>query len=186
MQVASQAITTASATDAVALLVADVDHFQRIVDVQGEEAGRQVLDTIFELVRRNLRQRDAVARPGGDELLILLRNAPGEALLLANRLCATVRGHIFDIAGMGDVRVTISVGVASAPEHGTTYPSLHAAADRARIRLKAQGRDGAAVAPLAHHETLHRPLDIERFAGSLPAGTYPREHLDRLRDEWRE
>lgn len=165
MQVASQAITTASATDAVALLVADVDHFQRIVDVHGEDAGRQVLDTIFELVRRNLRQRDAVARPGGDELLILLRNAPGEALLLANRLCATVRGHIFDIAGMGDVRVTISVGVASAPEHGTTYPSLHAAADRARIRLKAQGRDGAAVAPLAHHETLHRPLDIERFAG---------------------
>lgn len=166
VQAASEAIAAASPTATIALLVADVDHFQRLADAGGEAVAREVLDTLFELVRRNLRQRDLVARPGGDELLVLLQTAPGEALSLANRLCAAVRGHLFGTLPDGsELRATISVGVACAPEHGTTYASLHAAADRARIRLKSQGRDGAAVAPLAHHEPLHRPLDIDRFAG---------------------
>jgi len=55
--------------------------------------------------------------------------------------------------------------VASAPDHGTTYQALLAAADAARVRLKSQGRDGAALAAMPGHDAPQRRLDIERFAG---------------------
>ena len=77
-----------------------------------------------------------------------------------------MRGHLFPGTDQGVApRVTISIGVASAPDHGTTYQALHAAADAARVRLKAQGRDGAALAAMAGHDAPQRRLDIERFAG---------------------
>lgn len=166
VQTASEAIGAASPAAAVALLVADVDHFRRVADTHGEAAAKQLLDMLFELVRRNLRQRDLLARPAGDELLVLLATTPADALQLANRLCAAVRAHPFEVVADGaPLHVSISVGVACAPEHGATYAALHSAADAARIRLKALGRDGAAMATTAPQETVHRPLDIERFAG---------------------
>jgi tetratricopeptide (TPR) repeat protein len=125
-----------------------------------------VLRTIFDLARANLREGELLAHPGGDELVALLRASASAARDVAERLCAAVRGHPFPGTDQGAApRVTISIGVASAPDHGTTYQALHAAADAARVRLKAQGRDGAALATLAGHDAPQRRLDIERFAG---------------------
>jgi hypothetical protein len=125
-----------------------------------------VLRTIFDLVRANLREGELVAHPGGDELVALLRASSTAAHDVAERLCAAVRGHLFPETDQGaPPLVTISIGVASAPDHGTTYQVLHAAADAARVRLKSQGRDGAALASLPGHDAPPRPLDIERFAG---------------------
>src|SRR5204863_2316364 len=150
----------------IALLVADVDHYRRIADEYGEEYADRVLRTIFELARANLREGELVAHPGGDELVALLRASTLAAREVADRLCAAVRGHLFPGTDQGaGPRVTISIGVASAPDHGTTYQALHAAADAARVRLKSQGRDGAALASLPGHDTSPRRLDIERFAG---------------------
>lgn len=107
-----------------------------------------------------------MAHPGGDELVALLRASSSAARDVADRLCAAIRGHIFPDTDRGVApRVTISIGVASAPEHGLSYQLLHAAADAARVRLKSQGRDGAAIAPLPGHEVPQRRLEIERFAG---------------------
>ena len=150
----------------IALLVADVDHFRRLAETYGEGYASQVLRTLFEIARANLREGELVAHPGGDELVALLRASVATAREIAERLCAAVRGHHFPETDRGaGPRVTISIGVASAPEHGTTYATLHAAADAARVRLKAQGRDGALLAPLPNHELPYRPLDIDRFAG---------------------
>src|SRR5215471_10239036 len=149
----------------IALLVADVDHYRRIADEFGQPYAESVLRTIFDLARSNLREGELVAHPGGDELVALLRASTSAAHEVAERLCAAVRGHLFPSTDHGaGPRVTISIGVASSPDHGTTYPSLHAAADAARVRLKAQGRDGAALAALPS-ATPQRRLDIERFAG---------------------
>lgn len=121
--------------------------------------------TIFDLARANLREGELVAHPGGDELVALLRASTSAAHEVAERLCAAVRGHHFPSTDHGPgPRVTISIGVASAPDHGSTYQALHAAADAARVRLKAQGRDGAALAAPAS-KIPQRRLDIERFAG---------------------
>ncbi len=166
MDAASRATASATPASAVSLLIADVDHFRRIIDASGESVAQGVLDRIQEIVGVDLREEDLIADPQGDEIMILLRAPTAEALQVAHRLCGAVRGHAF--AGVTAPRaVTISVGVAGAPEHGSTFQQLHAAADGARIRLKSRGRDGAALAPLAHHEPLHRPLDIDRFAGRL-------------------
>jgi hypothetical protein len=103
-------------------------------------------------------------------VVVLLNASASEAKHVADRLCAAVRGHPFpgSAADPGAApRVTISIGVAAAPEHGTTFAALHAAADAARVSLKSQGRDGAALATPAHHERLHRELAIDRFAGRV-------------------
>ena len=152
----------------IALLVADVDHYRHLADDYGEEYAERVLRTIFELARANLREGELVAHPGGDELVALLRASTSAARDVAERLCAAVRGHLFPESDRGPApRVTISIGVASAPDHGLSYQVLHAAADAARVRLKTQGRDGVAVAPLPGHEVPRRPLDIDRFAGRV-------------------
>lgn len=148
------------------MLVADVDHYRRLADEFGQPYAESVLRTIFDLARANLREGELVAHPGGDELVALLRASTSTAREVAERLCAAVRGHLFPSTDHGrPPRVTISIGVATAPDHGTTYQALHAAADAARVRLKAQGRDGAALAVVPGHEAPHRRLDIERFAG---------------------
>ena len=150
----------------IALLVADVDHYRQLADTYGEEYADQALRTILDLVRSNLREGELVSHPGGDELVALLRASASTARDVAERLCAGVRGHLFPETERGpSPRVTISIGVASAPEHGTTYAALHAAADAARVRLKSLGRDGAALAPSTSHELPYRPLSIDRFAG---------------------
>ena len=148
------------------MLVADVDHYRRIAEEFGQPYADSVLRTIFELARSNLREGELVADPGGDELVALLRASAPSAREIAERLCAAVRGHLFPSTDhRPPPRVTISIGVATAPDHGITYQALHAAADAARVRLKAQGRDGAAVAALPGHEAPPRRLDIDRFAG---------------------
>ncbi|MFL5614694.1 MAG: ATP-binding protein [Gemmatimonadaceae bacterium] len=163
----------------IALLVADVDHYRRLVDEFGEAYAEQALKAIFDLARANLREGELVAHPGGDELVALLRASTTAARDIADRLCAAVRGHLFPESDRGPApRVTISIGVASAPEHGLSYQVLHAAADAARVRLKAQGRDGVAVAPLAGHEATGRRLDIERFAGRAEEFRSLVRHLD--------
>ena len=138
------------------------------------------MQSILELVRRGLRQGDLASQAGGDELLVWMTATAAEAREVAERLCASVRGHQFPAGNGGAIpRVTISVGVAAAPEHGTTFAALHAAADRARLRLKSQGRDGAALAAPPGAEPQHRPLDIDRFAGRVEE----RRELTRRLDE---
>ena len=150
----------------IALLVADIDQYRGLAETYGDVYAQQVLRTIFDIARTNFREGELVSHPGGDELVALLRASAATARDVAERLCAAVRGHLFPETDNGPgPRVTISIGVASAPEHGTTYAALHSAADAARVRLKAQGRDGAALAPLLNQELSYRPLGIDRFAG---------------------
>ena len=150
----------------ISLLVADVDHYRRLAESFGQDYAELVLHTIFDLARANLREGELVAHPGGDEFVALLRASASAARDVAQRLCAAVRGHLFPETDQGvPPLVTISIGVASAPDHGTTYQALHAAADAARVRLKSQGRDGAALASLPGHDASPRRLDVERFAG---------------------
>jgi hypothetical protein len=81
---------------------------------------------------------------------------------VGERLCAAVRIHSFgDRLG----RLTLSMGSASAPEHGGSFDALVNAAASALQRIQNQGRDGAGAAPLHHHEALRRPLSIDRLAG---------------------
>ncbi|MGH7663307.1 MAG: ATP-binding protein [Gemmatimonadaceae bacterium] len=157
------------ATQAVSLLIIDVDRFKLVNDRHGHLQGDDVLVEVSDILRRNLRGYDVAARYAGDEFVLLLPDTPSEgARDVAERICAAVRGHSFELRDRpGAITVTASVGVASFPEHGEDYDTLFAAADRALYHVKRHGRDGSAVAPLPGAEPIPMPLSIERFVGRV-------------------
>ena len=125
--------------------------------------------TLF--ARRNLRGTDAVAT-AGDELIVLL-DAPGlVADAVAERLLAATRTHVFS-GGASDrsLRLTLSIGVACAPEHGATMDDLLAAARASRLIA---GRDGLAFALAGRRNT----LEVGRFVGRTEQLTQLTDALD--------
>ena len=89
-----------------------------------------------------MREVDTLARYGGDEFTILLGGSSHrDALQIAERIRSGVEGHVFEI-GPGDrVELTLSIGVASFPDHGASRESLLEASDQAMYRAKSLGRN---------------------------------------------
>ncbi|MDQ4081126.1 MAG: GGDEF domain-containing protein, partial [Gemmatimonadota bacterium] len=141
----------------VSLLVIDIDLFKLVNDTFGHLQGDRVLIEIADLLRQNLRSDDLAARYAGDELVALLPNTPADrAREVAERLCAAVRGHAFQVRDRDDkLSVSISIGVATSPENGSDPDALFAAADRALYQVKRHGRDGVAVAAAGAGESGH-------------------------------
>ena len=112
--------------------------------------------TLF--ARRNLRGTDALTTVG-DELIVLLDAPSLVADAVAQRLLAATRTHVFS-GGASDrsLRLTLSIGVACAPEHGTAVDALLAGARAGRL---VAGRDGHALAMSGRRNT----LEVERFVG---------------------
>jgi diguanylate cyclase (GGDEF)-like protein len=125
-----------------ALLLFDIDHFKRINDTFGHQAGDFVLARVAKIAGGTVRTEDIFARYGGEEFVILCRGVPLEnAGILAERLRALIELSAFEHEGTR-VSVTISVGVAALPE----FPAedglqLIAAADEALYEAKRTGRN---------------------------------------------
>jgi len=126
----------------IAVLALDVDHFKDINDGLGHAAGDLVLQQVAEILRSTARDTDAVARPGGDEFVVLLPNQSWDgAMSFAERLRANVDDFVFGPAGR-PVRLTISIGVALARHTDAVSPdAVLQQADRSLYRAKAEGRN---------------------------------------------
>ena len=94
----------------------DVDNFKQYNDSFGHQVGDKLLTEIALLLKAATRSIDYAARYGGDEFVLLLHeiNAP-DAMLLAERLRKSVAAATFE---PGHHKVTVSIGVASYPDHG--------------------------------------------------------------------
>ncbi|MGH8891061.1 MAG: diguanylate cyclase [Acidothermaceae bacterium] len=136
---------TSEATSPTCLLFIDLDRFKWVNDTFSHAIGDEVLQTIADILRRESRERDVVARYGGDEFVIMVRGAAlNTGLSIAERIRRAIAAHSWGRIAPGlDVRA--SVGVA---EHlqGMTYTQLMAAADAAVYEAKLGGRDRVAVA----------------------------------------
>jgi diguanylate cyclase (GGDEF)-like protein len=120
------------------LLVGDLDRFKELNDVWGHQEGDNVLRAVGETIVQNQRESDASARIGGEEFAILLPDTDEQgAYLVAERLRARVAKACADLPGA----LTISVGVATFPQHGREGDSLMRAADQAVYMAKQLGRD---------------------------------------------
>ncbi|GAC1514146.1 MAG: adenylate/guanylate cyclase domain-containing protein [Gemmatimonadaceae bacterium] len=159
--------TARTQTQALSLVIIDVDHFKLINDTYGHLQGDDVLVEVAEILRKNLRGYDLAARYAGDEFVALLPDTTSEgAREVAERICSAIRSHEFRLRDRpGVVQVTASMGVASFPEHAEEYDALFGAADRALYQVKRQGRDGVATAAVLGETQQHLPLSIERFVG---------------------
>jgi len=124
-----------------ALVLFDLDHFKRVNDRHGHEAGDKVLIQVARLLRERKRPQDFLARWGGEELAMILPNTDLRAAThLAERLIATVRDSAF-VVPEGEVRITASAGAAGRGEDAGEIESLFRVADRRVLEAKQQGRD---------------------------------------------
>jgi diguanylate cyclase (GGDEF)-like protein/PAS domain S-box-containing protein len=122
----------------------DIDHFKQYNDRHGHQLGDKLLADIAVLFKRTTRSIDYVARYGGDEFLLLLHEvASADALMLADRIRSVVAAATF---GPGDHKVTVSIGVASYPEHGETAEAVIASADAGLYKAKRSGRNETVLA----------------------------------------
>ena len=131
------------------LLLMDIDGLKRINDSFGHQAGDRVLMQVGMSLRRSIRSVDTAARIGGDEFCVLL---PQQDLKSAAKLAARLATAVEEeVAAPGDPPVTISIGVASSPEHGDDPEVLIDTADRAMYRAKAAGEGIALGDPPGTH-----------------------------------
>ena len=126
-----------------AALALDIDHFKRVNDVHGHAVGDQVLQRLAQLMRESARGDDVLCRVGGEEFLMLL---PGVSLEAAEQVAQRLRALLerTDIAPVG--RITLSLGVARWPQHGSTAGAVLEAADAALYEAKRTGRNRVVVA----------------------------------------
>jgi diguanylate cyclase (GGDEF)-like protein len=121
------------------LLIADVDHFKQINDRFGHLQGDAVLKAIADALGSGLRKDvDLLFRFGGEEFLILM---PGIGQDVALKAAERLRRRVEAQVPAGGAAVSISIGVASAPEGGETLRALIDTADQGLYRAKANGRN---------------------------------------------
>ena len=126
----------------VSVLFVDLDHFKRFNDTFGHDAGDFVLRTVADLFRRLFRVDDVICRYGGEEFGIILPESSLEnAVIRANALREAAKKMEMRYKNRGLGTVTLSVGVATFPEHGENSEDLLKTADQSLYKSKAAGRD---------------------------------------------
>ena len=124
------------------LVFFDLDHFKKINDTYGHDAGDYVLKEMTSLVRTSqIRPKDIFARYGGEEFVILLANTGIKlATELAERIRASIESHAFIYEGKR-LSVTVSLGVSELRAGIESSSTLMKAADKALYASKGAGRN---------------------------------------------
>ena len=126
----------------VAFLMLDLDHFKRFNDTFGHQAGDTLLRTLGDLLKKSTRGQDIACRYGGEEFVLVLTDSTIEGTLIrAEALRQEVKKMNVEYAGQLFGAVTISMGVAMFPDHGTSLGEILRAADLALYCAKREGRD---------------------------------------------
>jgi diguanylate cyclase (GGDEF)-like protein len=129
------------------VLFLDLDRFKLVNDRYGHLVGSQVLRRLSEVLQECIRQVDTLARYGGDEFTILLEDTGIEGgQAVAERIRRTVADTIFEGGRGAPVRLTISIGVATYPQHSQARDGLLDLSDKAMYLAKSRGRNQVCTA----------------------------------------
>jgi diguanylate cyclase (GGDEF)-like protein len=141
------------------VLFLDLDRFKLVNDSLGHAAGDALLVTVGRLLAQEIRTGDVLARQGGDEFVVLLRDtSPADAQRIAERIRAALRRPVL-IAGHS-LTTTVSIGLASSAA-GTTVETLMRDADVALYRAKDAGRNSISWFDADSHRALLQRIDLE-------------------------
>ncbi len=135
------------------LLYVDLDEFKPVNDTYGHETGDQVLVIVADRLRRALRESDTVARIGGDEFVIIVREATdgGDVAAVADKVHSVIIDPV--VLGGKELRIAASIGMSLYPRDGESYDELLGAADDAMYRSKELARANASDASQAGYRS---------------------------------
>lgn len=172
--------------DPALLLMLDIDHFKKVNDTYGHQAGDRVLQTVANSIATCVRPMDTVARYGGEEFAVVLPNCHTSfGSTVAERIRAAIEALTIPITPSLTIKVTISVGGAYAPEWIRSTGALWTErADVQLYRAKSEGRNRVCLDHqqeiyvsaeeknlLFGHLSLGDPAWIESVSSDLPATT---------------
>jgi diguanylate cyclase (GGDEF)-like protein len=142
LESAAQKIAAAARFDRkLAVLMTDIDHFKKVNDTYGHDVGDVVIRGLADILKRQKRTTDIVARFGGEEFVALCEQTDEKgAMLLAERIREELQKTSFRTP-QGTLNVTCSVGVATFPEAGKDWEALFKCADEALYVSKRSGRN---------------------------------------------
>nr|WP_281171180.1 sensor domain-containing diguanylate cyclase [Marinomonas ushuaiensis] len=125
------------------ILSLDIDYFKQVNDNYGHNVGDEVLKQQTQLIHRFCRDGDMVARTGGEEFILLLKDVElNDAYLVAERLRIATEQEVFDTVG----HITVSIGVAAWSKNSVSIDEMLSSADKALYEAKGQGRNRCIIA----------------------------------------
>jgi diguanylate cyclase (GGDEF)-like protein len=138
------------------VLMIDLDRFKDYNDTYGHIAGDEALKQLADRLVSNVRKTDVVARYGGEEWIVCLSHTDGEGgRKIAEKLREATEKNVFMLKGE-ETRITVSIGLATAPKDGSSFEEIVDAADAAMYNAKESGRNR-----------------VELFTGPVPGGSSP-------------
>lgn len=122
-----------------ALLYIDLDHFKKMNDLYGHEAGDLILTTTIDRIANLLGSSKKIARLGGDEIAVILDNVSNmnEIIIIARKICQLIAMPIF--MNKIELNVTASIGIGLYPHDATQAEELLRAADKNMYLVKSHG-----------------------------------------------
>ncbi|MEO8718165.1 MAG: GGDEF domain-containing protein [Burkholderiales bacterium] len=129
----------------IAVFFMDLDHFKKINDTLGHDAGDRVLCEVAARLRRSVRAADLVARLGGDEFVVVVEGFKevGDLEIVARKIVDLVGQPL--LLDEHELTMSVSCGVAASPHDGHDVESLLRNGDAAMYHAKQQGRNGYAM-----------------------------------------
>ena len=129
-------------------LMMDLDFFKRVNDGYGHLVGSQTIREVGEIIRDTLGSVDIAARFGGEEFLAYLKGSPKDGFKAAEEIRQKVEAHAFPSSADAterELKITISIGIASFPGDSLKALDLVQKADQALYRAKKSGRNRTCV-----------------------------------------
>ncbi len=133
----------------IGVMMIDVDHFKQFNDKFGHDAGDAALVAVANMFTQRLRGEDIVCRYGGEEFTVILCESGIDSCReKAEILLEEMRNTCLEHRGLSLGRITMSIGLAMFPDHGTTADELLRTADQALYKAKRSGRDRVVIADI--------------------------------------
>ena len=145
------------------LCIIDIDHFKSVNDTYGHASGDKVLKDVAAIISSNIRRSDVCCRIGGEEFVVLFRQAGKEAsLIAAEKLRNAIASHQFNL-GRSNITVTCSLGCATIDGDviEPTFDHYFTQADNAMYHSKENGRNR-----VTHHHMIESITDTSIENGS--------------------